>query len=228
MFLDSLAYKVITGGGLLSGEASFFTSEQLVNLSKLKANGQHRPIWCQQDLWEREFFKDIWSSSKLFCAGGTHLNPPILIFYSTQQNTNGTVLLACQDSARVHLKIELVCLHSMSSDTLCFTESYSGCSHLILHTSGARRPSMSGLERSTLLWERKKALEWRAHWVQFTSTPGPRSPGLIEHCTEERRAHTWGGEGSQHMEAIIASSWCAVWPSRYEHKANTCVWVHDR
>lgn len=56
MFLDSLAYKAITGGGLLSGEASFFTSEQLVNLSKLEANGQHRPIWCQQDLWEREFF----------------------------------------------------------------------------------------------------------------------------------------------------------------------------
>lgn len=24
MFLDSLAYKAITGGGLLSGEASFF------------------------------------------------------------------------------------------------------------------------------------------------------------------------------------------------------------
>lgn len=57
MFLDSLVYKAITGGGLLSGEGSFFTSEQLVNLSKLKANGQHRPIGCQQDLWEREFLK---------------------------------------------------------------------------------------------------------------------------------------------------------------------------
>lgn len=212
MFLESLSCKAITGGGLRSGEGSIFTSEQLVNLSKLKANGQHRPIWCQQDLWEREFLKIFdhpASCSEEAYTGGTHLNPPILIFYSTQQffiakhEQDGSLGMSGQRTCTLKNWVGLFTQHEQWHIVL----------HLVLFRVLSSNPSHIWCTETKRVWARKvhlavgkKKKHSSGEHTGFSSRPHPGRAHLVWLSAARRK------EGRTHEVEREASTWKQLLP----------------